>query len=262
MSRSGVRRHLTSAPVAAGHRRPRGAAVRQVEIQALALVTLPPVAGRRVRPSHPTVPGRSKSAPAATAFSSTGSLVFARLPLAAAGLGPPDPRFCSNQTRSDPPKMHETRWFLSLFCLFAVYPPRWTCQPRRTGRDSRKPVFHNDFAVPLGTTPVRTVHPVPLAPGTQPWSRCNGLSAALLVGTPIDSGGFVVRRLPLEAAPARDLLSAYAAVRTDRHRQSLRLRPCCTAMRDERRERIPRAVRETPIGTGRGLRDQRGRDSA
>lgn len=52
---------------------------------------------------------------------------------------------------------HQTRWFLSLFCLFAVYPSGSRCQPRKTGRDLRKPVFHNDFVVPKGTSSARSV---------------------------------------------------------------------------------------------------------
>lgn len=61
----------------------------------------------------------------------------------------------------------ETLWFLRLFRLFAVYPPRSSCQPQKTGSEARKPVFHNGFAVPLGTHRIRTVQRPPV-PRSQP----------------------------------------------------------------------------------------------
>ena len=91
---------------------------------------------------------------------------------------------------------HETLWFLSLFCLFAFYPPSLRCQLRKTGRGQRKPVFHKGFVVPSGTHSVRTVQPARGAPEPAPSPRRIGPPAPYSLGTPTGSGGCAQRVVP------------------------------------------------------------------
>lgn len=108
-------------------------------------------------------------------------------------------RPASNSPGSSPGS--ETRWFLSLFCLFAVYPSDSTCQPKKTGRDLCKPVFHNDFVVPLGTTSAESVQKRsaphqrgrPILPAERP--------RPLRVRTPTGTVVFSTDGMPLEDAP-------------------------------------------------------------
>jgi len=163
---------------------------------------------------------------------------------------------------------HETLWFLSLFCLFAVYPPRRRCQPRKTGRRSRKPVFHNGFVVPLGTHPARTVQPEPRLRGDP--ERNAGTKPT----SPVE---WVPRWVPA-VAPGSDCSAHYqsnchSSWHRDTHfgarrpanwnrRVSTSLRPGCAAMPGGRQVEVSVVVRETPTRARRGMPGQRVRDSA
>ena len=138
----------------------------------------------RSRKSHsPSIPGRpgpprSRPAPATCSRAPRGDSSCppgapnfrgrpARQPIARA----PDRRAGWSGAPHSLLQNRETLWFLRLFRLFAVYPPRPSCQPQKTGSEARKPVFHNGFAVPMGTHRIRTVQRPPI-----PRSRPRDLS--------------------------------------------------------------------------------------
>lgn len=108
----------------------------------------------------------------------------------------------------------ETRWFLSLFCLVPVYPSSRSCQPRKTGRDSRKPVFHKGFGVPLGTPPVRKVQPFASRDTAGILPRADRSGAPTPLGCPGRDLGFTPGILPPMAAAVNAEESARCPFRT------------------------------------------------